>query len=634
MTNDIEIQTPKTVSDGSASFTIPIYQRLFEWDEAAIRQLISDLISACTNANAERYYIGMLTATHASNNNFVLVDGQQRFTVMTLLAITLMRKEDQNNVWINFLIHNGMPRLKFEAREEDQKFLEEIIKNEGFYKAIIGNGDPNNQEITINRKMAFGLKIIARMLDKECPPRFAEFLSEQLSFFITQLPENYTARDLNQYFERMNSTGKNLENYEILKVQMLKGLDPKYVRAWNKVSEMNHRLIPRGEKETDSFYLERYKAILESIRNEENIIDTLFSESSTCNEQVERETIAQIIIKSHDVPITLPTQKHKAQGENAILTFPRFLLQVLYYFMNGDTNKIGIVDFFDETKLLDTFHKNWDENKRADFVEMMVNLRLIFDYGVIRPTDSGNYRLLAEPGEGTAPLNHYQQMLYVNSSNVSIYKWLQPYFKAIWADSDPRKLLEELKRIDNENHENDTIGDFSYPDIDRYWFWRLDYYLWEKYAKGQNSDPISAYVFKRNRSIEHLHPQNQDKQYETWSEKEVDSFMNLAMISQGFNSTQSNDSVLVKMSRIAEQIKRNELESIKMYMMYQEDPVNHEWAVESARKHGREMMQILIDSFPEEKCAKIREKWNAVKRSMEKSEQNESESEATATESA
>ena len=60
---------------------------------------------------------------------------------------------------------------------------------------------------------------------------------------------------------------------------------------------------------------------------------------------------------------------------------------------------------------------------------------------------------------------------------------------------------------------------------------------------------VKDYVFKANRSIEHVHPQNQDHNSE-WGEDAVNSFGNLALISQSFNSQQSNDSVKVKFARI------------------------------------------------------------------------------------
>ena len=59
--------TPKKiVTDESYKdmiFKIPIYQRLFEWDEEKIEQLLNDLYSSFSKNADEPYYIGMLTST-------------------------------------------------------------------------------------------------------------------------------------------------------------------------------------------------------------------------------------------------------------------------------------------------------------------------------------------------------------------------------------------------------------------------------------------------------------------------------------------------------------------------------------------------------------------------------------------
>lgn len=94
----------------------------------------------------------------------------------------------------------------------------------------------------------------------------------------------------------------------------------------------------------------------------------------------------------------------------------------------------------------------------------------------------------------------------------------------------------------------------------RYWLWRLDYALWEKliiegekafgYDNALDADAIRMYEFHgNNRSIEHLHPQNENNN-ESWPKTDVDSFGNLAIISSGFNSQQSNLPVHVKFANL------------------------------------------------------------------------------------
>ena len=70
--------TPEKIAGTDNVYSIPIYQRLFEWDKPRITQLLDDMYRTFIKSPETPYYIGMLT----SNDNNELIDGQQRFTVM------------------------------------------------------------------------------------------------------------------------------------------------------------------------------------------------------------------------------------------------------------------------------------------------------------------------------------------------------------------------------------------------------------------------------------------------------------------------------------------------------------------------------------------------------------------------
>lgn len=208
-------------------------------------------------------------------------------------------------------------------------------------------------------------------------------------------------------------------------------------------------------------------------------------------------------------------------------------------------------------------------------------------------------------------------MLYVSTP---AHKWLIPYLN--WLENletNVRKgltastLLDKLKEIDNNqiHKESDLkpVDDMTYDNgIERYWFWRLDYYLWERrkekdeketyrFFNVKEQNVVDSYVFRANRSIEYLHPQNQTYN-EKWNETDINSFGNLAMISASFNSQQSNKSVEEKFGRIKNQLKSKDLESLKMYKMYlTAGETDSGWTTERKNMHQEEMYQILKESF-------------------------------------
>ena len=114
---------------------------------------------------------------------------------------------------------------------------------------------------------------------------------------------------------------------------------------------------------------------------------------------------------------------------------------------------------------------------------------------------------------------------------------------------------------------------------------------------GQNKNKKRQSLFRANRSIEHLHPQHQVNNDE-WTIQNVHTFGNLAMISQSFNSEQNDDPVTVKFARIKDQAANQALQSIKMYLMYNDADKNpNGWTKEVMLAHQAKMYELLKDSF-------------------------------------
>ncbi|MBD5411367.1 MAG: DUF262 domain-containing protein [Treponema sp.] len=596
-------------------YTIPIYQRLFEWDDEKIEQMLNDLCSTFEKNCNKPYYIGMLTSTEDDN----LVDGQQRFTVMTLMGIVL---RDYDSRWDGFLRFNNETRLRFAARDDDNSYL----------KKKIGIGDLKNDEKYCNKKMELGIQAIKNWLDnKEREAKsfdikkFSKYVFENMTFFVSPLPKTYQGKDLNKYFESMNSTGRNLESHEIQKIDCLRGLDNNSnltkedaTRIWNVVSQMDTAIIRKksnnSKTETDKELPvhDRYESALNCMA--EHNLDSackLLNDFCTCKGEDNSDTIDSI--KSSPEKPKNHTRKGSYHG---MLSFSEFLLQVLFIQLNAN-DSISVNDFFDVHKLLDTFKDHTKKWHSDDWVKYFFNLlkyRLLLDYYVIRipNEEDASFNLefsddVADNNSDKKKLQQYQSMLYAGSSSKSFYLWLNPYLvylNKLWEKKIKitcLDLLNFLKEKDNIRNPKKIVEDLNYQTSPIYWFRRLDYYLWEKNCNSENdTNPlIDKFRFRRGgRSIEHLHPRNENEQDELWKEKSIHRFGNLALISSSFNSTQGNDPVGVKFARVEAQIKRGQLESIKLYKMYNLYEKNGKnWDRTLVERHEEEMDKILEESY-------------------------------------
>lgn len=138
-----------------------------------------------------------------------------------------------------------------------------------------------------------------------------------------------------------------------------------------------------------------------------------------------------------------------------------------------------------------------------------------------------------------------------------------------------------------------------------YWFWRLDFQIWLKRkelflmgddATPQNNDIRRAiyvaekYVFKRNRSIEHIAPQTPLQEDTLKLEKEDrNCFGNLAMISSEQNSALSNSIYQEKRARVESFLDSSRSGSIESLKMLHAFTFNKSWSLEAIKEHGDTM---------------------------------------------
>lgn len=620
--------TPCTIND--AEYSIPLYQRLFEWGSENVAQLLDDLQSAFEkyiHASSSiisgidptewDYYIGMLTSTVAdkSGEKLYLVDGQQRFTVMTLIGCVMQSYARES--WRKFLLYREKPRLSFISRKSDELYLIKLINQEFDYEGEL-----------VNYNMREAIKTVRDYMDKYKGDKeaFAKYIYNHLSFFISELPEKYGVQDLNKYFERMNSSGKNLEHHEILKVKILSKLDGNvslYMQLWNKIADVDTILLRKKDyqKESEAEYnYRKNKVLMSSLADIEaypELINNLKDEDNKDARPIKsigiREKKPQDLNNNH------------FNGSRSILRFPQLLLQTLFLYLRnkkGDEFSPRLDDFFNQNKLLETFQKHLPfegvgVNKEClkEFFEHLLHCRVAMDVCFVRSLEYG-YSLdmnLPEDNKELKELMMFESFLYVSSTNLTYYRWfgcLMTYVLNNQRIPKAKELFLELKKQTDSLNKLPEYSKLNFGEEIRYWFWRLDFYIWQhRYELFETEedaaylDIVENYVFIRNRSIEHIAPQHPKTESKLqWSESEDDnkllnSFGNLVMISQGLNSALSNESYEVKTAHVQSYYngaKSGSIESLKLLLVHQN---YSKWDREAIKEHGENMYELLVKSF-------------------------------------
>lgn len=633
-------------------YNIPIYQRLFTWGKEQIETLLDDLLYEflSTKGNGD-YYLGVLTLTDNASGRKDLVDGQQRFTVLTLIGLVFLCRNDVETDWFRFLMPDSKLRLDFSARPDDSSFIERLLaeaKNQKLSDLL----KMLSKDTYVNDTMKKALQIIddyisntnnrakqlftgrADLNEHISVQAFSQYIFEHLTFYSVELPHDYTARMLNTHFERMNSTGRNLENHEILKVSLLKeihknGGDGQYnyfVQIWNTASRMTDLIQPFYDEKTRAAYIK----IIKQIQQSNNLSDAFGIVEENQEKQIyencqntDDNSIMAVIEGKKELTAINKNEEGTTSNYRPFLTFTDFLLQVLYILLDDKIKKgIVIQQFFNPNKLIETFKQYLGKDITPEvFITAVGKYRIIFDYYILRIDGNGSYRLASAGDKEHDKLEQYEAMLYADSSRYTYYRWIPFILEYVSNEAnsiDNGQLLSALKVHDSliDEHSETNFKNFSFRKFNNYYFRRLDYLLWEYVIddlKDNNLEilpegiliddtlikAIKEYKFHQYNSVEHFHPRSEREQKEHWGDDVKDSFGNLALISDLFNLTQSDNALALKFARVKDQIsKEAKLESIKLALMYYSANQNEEnWTIETMKKHEELMVTILEKSY-------------------------------------
>jgi uncharacterized protein with ParB-like and HNH nuclease domain len=232
-TKDVISLTPKQMLDGTAHYLIPMYQRNFAWGNDEIEQLITDIIDAQINSRTldghKNYYLGTLVVFErpepsSKHKVFEVIDGQQRFTTLSLLIIYLKHYFASNDNDYDMSWYKAQ-NIEFESRPKSTQTLNLLLN------ANLENHQHLDQD-ELNPAIINGYKSIEKVMKDKFDSAnsgenqyhkisiqdFCQYLFTYVQISRVPVPNE---TDLNHYFEVMNNRGEQLEKHEIIKARLL-----------------------------------------------------------------------------------------------------------------------------------------------------------------------------------------------------------------------------------------------------------------------------------------------------------------------------------------------------------------------------------------------------------------------------
>lgn len=548
----------KTIEDifvGENGYVVPLYQREYAWTDHEVGRLLADIWESYRKDPKRNYYIGTLVVKpEEATNDFQVIDGQQRLTTLSILYS---------------LIGDGAksPVLRFANREHANVTLRRLYKLRGDVSRFSDEERKNSPVAMLAavwRIKSFcpalddgGLSsrtMLEMIQDAREGSALREYVLKKVKVFLVNMQDV----DAMSYFEVMNNRGEQLKYHELLKEKMVAGL-----REF------------AGKDDVGGKHYDELAEIFDSIWTACSYVDgNLLDHMHACFELKDSGKhwwelgVEKVRLRDREDEKAPPWERN-----SVIRDFSNFLMHVLRLYVKR--HGLDVVVPLDERRMQDKFEDPAVELNSVEFLDLLVKTRLDFDKYVVKVKmvndEVEKWRLKEVVVYGSGRNRSYdakntyqdqaklQQMiclqsaLQVSNAEQRYKEWVYAILSASDEErANPDLMVGILEGLARERlvAARKSLAEDGYDIFacglrtPRLFLNMIDYLLWREQPQD--------FVFKYYNSIEHHHPQHQDKESEQWvqneNKNEIDEVGNLYLTSSSDNSSMSNNPAVGKVA--------------------------------------------------------------------------------------
>jgi uncharacterized protein with ParB-like and HNH nuclease domain/predicted transport protein len=215
------------ILNGAKQFVIPVYQRTYSWEREHCQRLWSDIV-AMQKSGREGHFVGSIVNIAEKDmpvgvQKYMIIDGQQRLTTLTLLLIALRnyaKTHEESGVNAK-KITDTLLLNAYELADDRYKLLltqaDRIILIKLIEEAPLA-GDEKSR--LIDNHAFFTEQIEKKIL---LPVEIYESIGK---LQIVNITLDRQSDDPQAIFESLNSTGIDLKDSDLIRNHILMGLDP------------------------------------------------------------------------------------------------------------------------------------------------------------------------------------------------------------------------------------------------------------------------------------------------------------------------------------------------------------------------------------------------------------------------
>lgn len=215
----------RLLDGGDKRFVIPVYQRPYSWKKTNCELLIKDLLNLSQRNDDATHFFGSIVYVVnniGSCNEYIIIDGQQRITTISLLLLAIRNYITNNSLSIGINAIEITNRYLTDAYSDSAKKLKlKLVQgDDDAYDRLIEKAQPiANNNVTVNYN--FFYETISSLSENEIKGLY-DAIRKLIIVNISLNPNN--GDDPQLIFESLNSTGLDLEeadkirNYVLMKM--------------------------------------------------------------------------------------------------------------------------------------------------------------------------------------------------------------------------------------------------------------------------------------------------------------------------------------------------------------------------------------------------------------------------------
>ncbi len=269
------------IINGTTQFVIPVFQRDYSWTEAQCEQLWKDILQIAADATERSHFLGSVVYVSTGDSSagftrWLLIDGQQRVTTLTLLLVAL-RDHIKESGW---------------SGTEDGPTVKRV--DAYFLKNVQEEGDREHKLVLRRHDQA---TLHALIDGQELPKNLSERIRDSYDFFLERLKEtdpeavyrgigrlvvvdvalDRGTDDPQLIFESLNSTGMDLSQSDLIRNFILMRLPEReqtqlYETYWSKIEDLF-----RGSEKTFDAFIRDYLALYTEASKQERANEIYFA---------------------------------------------------------------------------------------------------------------------------------------------------------------------------------------------------------------------------------------------------------------------------------------------------------------------------------------------------------------------